>query len=754
MSPATLQVNVSPLYRRVAPAIQTADRGKTIAVEHASLNCRSSELLLLMAYQQAIESLIPTTSMLLTQKDMDPLLLQWMDLSSVKARRSSFGSWTRYLFPNGSTLWTLSGDYDSPIAAEKPTHFYMAQAEYFKGTYGLAGTELTVVIGEFCDRQHWFYRFAREPNVELYRLPMGDILASYPEQARAVLPRTDPTFERRMLLEDVIPDYANIDLEQFARSRIKIRSDKPKDVLSQVQREEAESQGGESNIITFELSELQKRYVRIKKETVQAGKKPWFLLLKARRIGFTTFEQIASYAFAITRPQSNIVTLAHTGPTTNRIFEDIVRLAYNNDPFKPPLMRDRGGELIFAHNMSRFYVGTAGGKGFSRGDTTQKVHGSEVAFWLDGNVEKQSALWASITGACSFGEIVFETTANGREKFCLEYEEAKAQRSLFTPIFFAWFDDPRNRKAEGTYDAAEIKDTLTADEEELILKHRLSPAQIAFRRDCWKQYRVLTPQEMPEDDVSCFLTSGLCFFQNKLAILNQIKKIQQMKAAGQIVRRPLADPFRNGQIVGFEERYEPPITDVKYVIGADTSEGVGRDPNGIRVVRQDTGKLVHVVHGQFSIKGQAHNIKRLLDEYNGALTLVERQNHGHSILEVLMSLGITRPHTRGGPLYYHKDSGGTEVQFAGKSFVDGRPGWDTGNDEVRNFMLNTFADYLETNINEFYDELTLTECLSFKLQTSGRFDHDDGAHDDGIFSNAIAQCGRRHRRGKPFVGST
>jgi len=760
-----------------------ADADDQMAIEHAKLDCRMVEVACSLALRDLLDGSSVALFMPKTARAKF-LLSTWIADAGIKVRKYStqegdaqFSSFT--IHSSGATLWICGGN-KFPID-ELPFHSAAR-------VYGIGSDEITTDLrtlfpdsllwlsGVLADRDHWFYGYCRlgdaklsstgnpdgnsSPHgdvsksgsngtstptrtvslnaqvvapVVLHRFDKEAVLQAFPDQERLVPAKTDPFYERHYLLEDALPRYETQSFIVFARSRLKVKTDKPLHLLSTQQQAEAKDQHG-TPVVSFDVSALQKRYLAQKRLAVAKGKKPWFLLLKYRRGGFTTIEQAMSYMVAVTRPRSSVATLAHTGGSTSRIFR-IAMLYHERDPKAPKRISDSKSVLEF-HNGSQFFVGTAGGHGFARGDTLQRIHGSEVSKWMrskrsTASMEDVEDLAAGLLGAASNGEIVFETTPNGREWFCIQYEESKLGLNEFTPIFLRWFDDPMNRLAPGQYDVTEIMDTLNGEEIALIAKHNLDMSQIAFRRQAKKIYKRLFPQEMPEDDKTCFLASGVCFFDTDL-ILSMLEIMPEMKSEGRWMHLP----------GGYEVRWKEPDMTREYVAGCDTSEGLpGCDLNGVGILDKVSGEQVASIHGLFNPRVLAGHAVRICTDYNKAMLGIERENHGHAVIQRVVELGYRKPHFRGGPLFYFD-----KKQDVRKS----RAGWTT-NGETRPIMLEDLAEAVENRWMKVHDQDFLGECLSFRLQSNGKFEADSGAHDDQVMKWAVAWQMRKYKRQKPRI---
>lgn len=476
-----------------------------------------------------------------------------------------------------------------------------------------------------------------------------------------------------------------------------------------------------ARLVPFRLNGVQQRVMRIKREAVARGKPAKFLVLKYRRCGISTLEQALSYQMAVSNHNAQVVTLAHTAQDTSKLFR-IPSLMKQKDELAPSSPK-RGNRYVieFPTLNSSFYCGTAGSAGFGRGQTLQRVHGSEVAYWLERSshqVEEQEQLIVGLTEAASHGEIVLETTPKGEEWFSTTYRQAKKGLNDWTPIFLPWFVDEENRIDLSSEEIVEVVESLTDEERELAEKHGLDAAQIAWRRSKKRSTR-LAAQEYPEDDESCFLSSGTSFFDvtRMLDLLRQVSDYERKHVAG-----------------GYLVEWEQPEEGVSYVIGADTSEGIpGCDPNGYGVMRRDNGAQVASLHGLFRPDVLATKLAEAHRKWNRALVGVERENHGHAVILKLKDLGLRHPRW-----VYH--------------FRKDRPGWST-NSETRPVMLDELATYLDEAEagKQIRDRDLIGECLTFRMQSSGKFEHDSGAHDDCVFKWAIARQMRKVRSRAPTM---
>ena len=462
------------------------------------------------------------------------------------------------------------------------------------------------------------------------------------------------------------------------------------------------------NIIPLYLNSVQRYIEEEKRKAISIGKTPHFLILKYRRGGITTWEQAKSFHLCSTYTGQYCLTLAHDTESTQKIF-DIAQLYYDtiDEFYKPSRASQNKRELNFDRLGSKFYIGTAGSSAFGRGQTLQRLHGSEVAFWPhengDDGKDKPTNLVAGLIEACA-GEIVFETTPNGRKGFFFhEWQRAKNGDSTFTPIFVPWWVDEQNRISLLKGEELEY----TSEEKFLSEKHNLSEEQIKFRRVKQKALKGLFFQEYPENDVSCFIASSHSFFE----IETILKRLEHCKEPIEI------------RDTGTIKIWEKPFLGKNYIAGADVGEGlVHGDFSGVGILEKESGKQVACLHGKWRPEIFAKKAVSLCKEYNNALLAIESNNHGHSALNTLLNQ-IRYPN-----LYYHENYDQEGIK---------KLGWQT-NGKTRSNMLDNLNSGIEEYTLGINDKEFLNECIDFVDNGAGKYEAAPGKHDDRVIKWAIA----------------
>jgi hypothetical protein len=479
---------------------------------------------------------------------------------------------------------------------------------------------------------------------------------------------------------------------------------------------------GHDQIVKFIPSPFQLRYAAMKAEAVAKGRKPWYLVLKARQRGITTYEQGVSFHMVCTRRHVQCLTFADTEPKSRKIFI-IVNRFYRNMPEEfRPIKGISETQISFPDLDNFFNFYTAGGRAVARGETLSRFHGSEVARW-DLNPDQFADLMSGLTGACKHGEIVLETTAQGPQGwFYEEWIRAMEGDSEYTPIFLPWYADPWCVKPLKPDQVIE----RTPEEVERSLRFGpWSDEQINFRRDEQAIHRSLFPQEFPETWEEAFLAKGNCFFN--------IELVKSLYARC----KPALEEHDNGAL----QVWIQPQEGMNYYIGADTAEGVqGGDYDAAYVLDQD-GRQCAALHGKWPEEVYARKLGALGRYYNAAVLAVEANNHGHSVLNTLRNVDH---YPR---LYEH-------VGYDADPGAKGKLGWQT-TAKTRPILLDMLRDEaVEGKAMEINDSNFLRECSSFNLSLDGRkYEASSGAHDDRVMACGIAWAVRRSapRRGDLWI---
>ena len=215
-------------------------------------------------------------------------------------------------------------------------------------------------------------------------------------------------------------------------------------------------------------------------------------------------------------------------------------------------------------------------------------------------------------------------------------EVKRAGANGFAFHFFPWTMEAEYQTAlepGETVVPAQQPDHERRAREEALVQMGASPEQLKWYRQKVNAKGGLakTDQEYASDPDVCFIVSGAQFFDKSrtealLAAAQLVKPINEMR----IVR-----PGAVGTLVIFSA----PVPGRRYVVISDASEGTGGDRGTGQVWECGTGRHMATLAGQFRPPELARECERLgyayASEQVPALIAVERNNHGHAVLQEL-----------------------------------------------------------------------------------------------------------------------
>ena len=148
------------------------------------------------------------------------------------------------------------------------------------------------------------------------------------------------------------------------------------------------------------------------------------------------------------------------------------------------------------------------------------------------------------------------------------------------------------------------------------------------------------------------------------------------------------------------------------------------------MIDRQTGVQCAELQSRLNPRDLARAAAELAREYNGALLVVERNNHGAAVLA-----------------YLEREMAGSAAPVTLYEGADRMPGWLT-DAASRPRMLAGLAALLSAEPGLFGSERLLHECRSFVTDARGRSAAAPGAHDDLVMSMAIAHAVRLEMAGQ------
>ena len=429
------------------------------------------------------------------------------------------------------------------------------------------------------------------------------------------------------------------------------------------------------------------------------------IVVKARQMGITTWVAGRFFLKTITGRGVMTVQVAHTREAAQSIFRMVQRFweCLPEELRRGELKRSRAnvGQMIFPALDSEFRVLTAADDNAGRGLTVQNMHLSEVSRWPGDAAATLAGLRAALIPG---GELVLESTPNGAYGCFYEEWQQAAEKGMVQHFFPWWLEDE--------YVAAPVTD-WNEEETELVRRHGLSAGQIGYRRMLDSSYRGLRAQEFAEDPELCFRTTGDCCFDTD-ALDQRLRDVEPPIAMRERNRTHIFLPAQPGH---------------DYIVAVDPAGGGARgDFAVVQVIDRATGMQCAEMQQRMRPQELTQAAVKLAREYSvpgrPALLVVERNNHGHTVLALLER---QTPWER---VYEQK----------------GVPGWLTSA-----LSKPAIVGGLEALLAEapaaFRSKRLLQECRTFVNHANGAQGAAHGAHDDCVMAFAIAQAVRRELQG-------
>lgn len=418
------------------------------------------------------------------------------------------------------------------------------------------------------------------------------------------------------------------------------------------------------------------------------------IVLKARQMGISTWIAGRFFLKTITQPGTLTVQVAHNREAAEQIFR-IVHRFYEMLPegLRRGVLRTsrvNTRQILFPQLDSEYRVESAADGNAGRGMTIQNLHCSEIARWNGDAAETMASLSAALVPN---GELVLESTPNGAYGYFYDQWQRAEETGLVRHFFPWWMED-----AYAGHPVEELK--WTEEERALAERNRLRPEQIGFRRHLRTRFRRIAAQEYAENSDECFLASGDCVFDLECIV----------RRAREVHEAP--EQRCNGQLW----IWYPPQPGRTYLLGADPAGGgTDGDYSAVQVIEQRTGLQCAELRGHIAPRELAKHCAELAKEYNHALLIVERNNHGMAVLAYLSTL------ERYPAIYEERGQAGRLTTAI-----------------TRPAMIALLGVALATGPEIFSSSRLLAECRTFVRLRDGRTGAAAGVHDDCVMAMAIA----------------
>lgn len=456
------------------------------------------------------------------------------------------------------------------------------------------------------------------------------------------------------------------------------------------------------------------------------------VILKPRQLGFTTFIASLFFLDGLFNPGRNCLVLTHLDKVSQKVLE-IYRAFYEGLPaeirktvrlrrasalhLELEFLDENGNPDPVNRPPSSFMVHTAAGFDL-RGITVHNLHCSEAAFY-ENWLELIRGVFQAVPAS---GNIILESTANGFNHYKDLVDAALAGTGGYRMVFYPWFAHPEYALPLTPDQARVIEVSLEEEERKLVLERGVSLPAIAWRRARIQEmvgsldsFR----QEYPATIMDAFLSSGRPVFHLSTVARNW----DLAKSAVPLEKRD-----------EFTTIWHRPVPGAIYVGSADPAEGIdrgegdaaseigGTDYSSFSIQDAATLRTMATIHGRLDPPEFARRMAALGHEYEDALLIVERNNHGHLVLYALEQAQYPN-------LYRH-----LEYDSAGNSYL--KLGFPM-NVTTRPLVVDALREVVKRDALPCEDPRFWSEAMVFVYGATGKAEAMALRHDDRIMEKAI-----------------
>ena len=491
-----------------------------------------------------------------------------------------------------------------------------------------------------------------------------------------------------------------------------------------------------------------------------AGFPAMIVVLKARRLGISTFVDLWQYYCVSNLSNRNAFVCAHKAKNSHVLF-DRVRKCHKLSDDRRPLLRS--SEMQIAWDMphgSTYTVETGGDPDLQRGALQHYIHVSEYSI-CPNQAATMDALMQCLPKQPG-NSIIVESTAHGVgdefHSLCLRarpYEDAvrTGDWSGFILVFFSWLDAPEeySTPVPDGYDWLAVEPEVAEDEAKLR-QLGATYEQLYWRREHIRDYcrgEVDTfRQEYPAWPEQAFLSSG------RPAIPASITREHRMTVTEPRRAKLVWDrKAPNGVRAIFDEELLQPYWEIwqepdeyrDYAIGGDVATGAVSDQSDetsdhdysacmvlergrIETAAQFVGRLPTDAFGQEMVMASRY--------YNNAWGSPEANAAGVAVVNVYKAERYENIYCREKP---------DQHLYGGESDL---MGWVTtgGANGTRDGMIDAWISCCRAKAQEFgltttllnHSERLVDEEERFVYDKQGKRQHRPGCHDDLLFAAMIA----------------
>jgi hypothetical protein len=456
----------------------------------------------------------------------------------------------------------------------------------------------------------------------------------------------------------------------------------------------------------------------------------WYLniILKARQMGFTTAIDIFILDRTLFNKNTKSGIIAHTREDAVIIFRTKIKFAYDSLPKEVRAVirakQDRAGEMVFS-NGSSIRVAVS-----MRSGTLQYLHISEFGkLCAQSPLRAQEVISGSLNtihkGCFAFIESTAEGAGGHFHRMTMKAKGHHDKGKELTRLeykfhFFPWFDDPKYRVAVPDDFVLTTRWEKYFSGVEAAIGRCLDLEQKAWYVIKEDEQGDKMKQEFPSTPLEAFLFSGRpCFDPDALNTIEGVCEEPQ-----RIVDVRLSDGEWEDRDDGLLQIWQEPQEEGEYAIGADVAEGLEHGDASSFDVLNERGQQVAHFNGRLDTDLFGQVLNWVAIKYNNAFLGVERNNHGHAVLNELKRLEYTN-------LYVEERLDRDSEEETEKV------GWYTSQ-VFKPFIIDNLKALIRDCLAGIICKQTVDEARTYVIDAKGRTNAQDGCFDDRVMSYAIA----------------
>jgi len=520
-----------------------------------------------------------------------------------------------------------------------------------------------------------------------------------------------------------------------------------------------------AKLVPFAFNDAQLIMERIDRYCIENNILRRYIILKARQMGLSTYTEGKMYHDTTTNTFKNTMIITQEDTATQNLF-NMAKLFYDEMPMELKPMRKTSNEraLTFENPTlnaeeklknpglrSKYSVATANAVEVGRSFTIHNLHASEVAFWAKPEITMTGLMQAIADNMDTL--VILESTANGVGGYFYKmWQEAIRGENDFVPVFLPWFTDKNyTRPFKSVKDKEVFTELVNAmyvnDKGEEIHTYYWSLMNdfgVTLEQINWYDYTKrnkcqnsddIMKQEYPSTPDEAFISTGRPVFNGR-ALTKYKKHTKEPIKVGNLV-------VSNGEIVfiddpkGFIKIWKEPSKDMFYSVGADVAEGLAKGDFSSAHVGDTNFEVVATWHGHIDPDLYGEELVKLARYYNNAYLGIENNNHGLTTLHKVKNLEYWN-------IYYTKNYDKLTEKITQKM------GWST-TVRTKPLMIDKLAEYIREFYIGIFDDLTVSELLTYIREENGSTNAQEGCHDDTVMSLAILLQMMLEGRGQDYT---